>query len=581
MFKRLSLVLIAALVALAGIGIAPAAPARAATSLADLMPADTAFYFEMRTADLDGSINKVLDIVRKADIPVPANIYENIDDQLSITLKREFSVAKDLFPLLGDSLAVGVAITDEMIADPSSQAGSQPGVLVALQIKDDAGFTKLFGELRELLQAQGIRLTSKETTYNGADATLYENRLVSVSILQAKGLLLVGTTQTVDDAIAAKSSLSKDAKFTKTINALPTNQFAKFWIGSRLYQYQAAQAAALLDNPNSTPMPGQDRALELTNNIYKIIDGIAMGVRNDGKNFAFDVVSALNIEEASKLDQIGELFTAFNTNVTPVTFKLASQIPNTALGVIYGTNLAQIYNGIKTQLTAYQNLMSSISPGLDTPEIVRGFEEFESGLKENLDIDWQADVLPWLGGEFAVYGVYNPTSDFALSSKNQWPFDSVLVIKSSDKAKTKAFVDKLESFAGAIGLKPAKVADGALSFNFPQSAFRLGVALVDDTFVVTSGTGLLAASDGINGKGILADSAVWKRASAPFGKDAASAYFLDLTQLNAVVTKIVGDNAPADTKILLRVLGQFESATLYSTNFKDGVTTGSAVITLK
>ncbi len=583
MFKRLSFLLIVALVAVAGLGTVATAPARAATSLADLMPTDTAFYGELRTADLDGSINKILDIVRKADIPVPKDIYAQIDSQLTKVLKRDFRMVKDFYPLLGDSMAVGVTVSDEMLAQPAGTGRNRltPGVLVAFQIKDDAGTTKLLTELRSLLEVQGVKLTSEEKTYSGSAATLYENRLLNLSVLQAKGFLFAGTPDAVAQVLAGKGGLGADAKFQKTKKALPEGQTLWVWFGGRLYQFQAMQSAALMDSLG-TPLPNQQQMRDLAKNAYKIIDGIGVGLRNNGKNFAVDFAAAINVEEIKNIEQFSEFYSAFNLTSKPLSFDLIKQIPDTALGVIYGSNLAQIYTGLKSQLAAIQNLQASMMPGLDTPEAIKGFDEFETGLKENLDIDFQKDVLPWLTDEFAIYGVYNPTSDFAVTSKNQWPFDTVFILKTTDKTKTKEVIGKLESLTGSIGLKPAKVGDGLLSFNFPQSAFRLGVGLVDDKLIVTSGTGILPAAEAIAGKKSLADGAVWKRSIANFPKTAAYAYYIDLVQVSDLIAKLASaEKFHTDEKALLRLLGQFESATIYSTGYADGVTTGSMVITQK
>lgn len=582
MFKRLSFLLIVALVAVAGLGTVATAPARAATSLADLMSPDTGLYVELRTADLDGSINKVLDIVRKADIPVPKDIYAEIDAQFTKTLKRDFKITKDLYPLLGDSMAIAAIVPDEALVQRNVTDGmSRLHVVVAFQIKDDAGTTKLLTEIRSLLDALGMKLTSEEKTYNGAAATLYENRLMTISILQAKGLLFIGTPEAVTQVLAGKGGLGADPKFQKTKQSLPENQTLWFWVGGRFYQRQAMQSAALMDALR-TPEANQQQMRDLAKNAYKIIDGIGVGLRNNGKNFAVDFAAAINVEEIKNIEQFSELYSAFNLTSKPLSFDLIKQIPDTALGVIYGSNLAQIYTGLKSQLAAIQNLQASMMPGLDTPEAIKGFDEFETGLKENLDIDFQKDVLPWLTDEFAIYGVYNPTSDFAVTSKNQWPFDTVFILKTTDKTKTKEVIGKLESLTGSIGLKPAKVGDGLLSFNFPQSAFRLGVGLVDDKLIVTSGTGILPAAEAIAGKKSLADGAVWKRSIANFPKTAAYAYYIDLVQVSDLIAKLASaEKFHTDEKALLRLLGQFESATIYSTGYADGVTTGSMVITQK
>jgi hypothetical protein len=107
------------------------------------------------------------------------------------------------------------------------------------------------------------------------------------------------------------------------------------------------------------------------------------------------------------------------------------------------------------------------------------------------------------------------------------------------------------------------------------------VGLVDDTLIVTSGTGIVPAADALKGKKALADSAIWKRTAATFPKNTAFAYYLDLAQVGDLLAIVAGDNAPADARIAFRVLAQFESAAVFSTGYADGITTSSATITLK
>lgn len=576
MFRRLSLALIIALVAVLGFNAVPVVPARAAvTSLADLMPGDTGAYVELRTADLDKSINSVLDLFRKADIPIPVNLYEGLDKALGDALGRDFSVQKELLGILGDSVALAAIYSDSMLSSAGNTTRqTTPAILVALQIKDDTAADALLKEVFGLLEKQNVNVTTRSITFDGNPAKRHDNRLLKFSIIQGKGILLAGTTEAVDSALLSSPKLGADPKYQKTMKLLPGNPTLKAFLGNRLYDYQFRLSASVMPSTFSV-------------DFAKVIDGIAFSVRGEGKQLAIDFAASLNVEEAAKLPGgIGDAYTAgLGTVNTPVSFKLADQIPKNAVGVVYSSNLAQLYTSLKSQLVALSK--GAAVPGLNVSEIEAGFENFESGLSENLSIDWQADVLPWLKGEYALYGVANPSGDLAISSKGDFPFDTVLILKSTDVVKTKATIAKLENLAATVGLRPAVLSEGLMIFNFPQSVVRLGIGLVDDTVIITTGSGLTAAADAVRGKdatgakSTLLSSDIWKRASAQFPKNSIGAYYLDVTAITTLLSNLAPGKLDANAKIGVRFLSQIESAVIFGTGLESGTTTSSFIINLK
>jgi hypothetical protein len=209
-------------------------------------------------------------------------------------------------------------------------------------------------------------------------------------------------------------------------------------------------------------------------------------------------------------------------------------------------------------------------PSLNMPNVQQGFEQFEQGLKENLDLDVQADILSWLDGEFGIYMTYNKTSDIAVASKNQWPFDSTLVVSLSDPTKATSTIEKINATFSRNGIKPVTVSDGLYTMQ-GQSPLRIGYGVTQKSFVLTTGTGLLPAADAINGKDNLAagKNPAWKNMLATLPKGYNTLLYLDLGKINSVVTPLIASSKlPAkdaqDAKTLMAILNQFESAGIYS-----------------
>jgi hypothetical protein len=566
---------------------------------------DTGVYVEVRTASLNKDINTVLDIFRNADLPIPKNIFADVDQTLTAQFGRKLTVADDVLGILGDSAVVALTFSDSMLAELNQTGGNSskaaiPGVAVILSIKDDAKADALVKDVLTLLAKQGLTIKPTATTFKGADAQRYEIPFQGISLVTTKGYWIVGLADTVTEVLNGKTvGFGQSAAFQKTMKLLPANQVAQFYIGYRYLQYQVylSQISARTFNnivndlqtttPNSTPIPSPtpQRGLETLMETYKVIDGIAFGVRGEGKVLAIDVGTALNADAIDKLPPAMKAVIGARGSQAPkaLSFTLADKLSKDAIGVIYGADLAGLYRAAKATLTQVGNLGASMNGGsLGLSQAEEGFTRLEDGLKQNLNIDLEPDVLSWLGGEFAVELTYNKSSDLNLAAKGQWPFDSALVVDGIDTVKADAFIQKLVTAFDQFGSKPIALSPKFYSFT-TESPIRAAVGTVNGAFVLSTGSGILAAEQAATGKDTLAaaKSGIWQRAVAAAPKQVTQFLYLDLDQIAQLVPTLSQRPLDAQGRIALRVLGQFESALIYSNNANGLEGSGSAVLILK
>lgn len=570
-------------------------PAVAATqSLADLMPADVAFYVDVKTANFDKTVGSLTGLLSKAGIPIPANLYADVDKGLTQLLGHPASFQKDVLSWLGDHVAIGVLISDTMLNTPSNAqtlAAVQPEALAILTVKDEAAANSYLKAILAALEKQGLKFTSTDDKLNDKAATLYTNGLAKLSILRTPGYVVIGSGSSVKSMLAALNSkqptLGMDAKYQKVIGLLKPDNGLTAYVGQRLFQYQLktlqrvqqqlSNASTDINTPeaNTTPTAvatnSQQTALL---EAYKVIDGVAMAARAEGKVLALDFAFAMNPDAAKKYAELlGLPINTLSQSMQPLSGKLIGQIPSNTFALIYGSNLAQIYTQLKEQIIALSKLSANLdrSPGLNVDQAEEGFTQLENGLRDNLYIDLKADVLSWMGGEYALYMTYNKTGDLAVASKGQWPFDNTLLIAATDTKKANSFIDKLNTALRTdVGIVPVKMGDNlfAISANSPV---RVGYGVTGDTFILSTGTGIVPSSAAVKGGDSLTSSTPWKNASALLPKNYTQLLYVDLAPVynyakaaQAEWAKSQSASQKQDTERALAFLNEFESALIYT-----------------
>jgi hypothetical protein len=618
MLKRTLSIVVLVAIALALVGTSPVPTEAQATNWpnANLLPADTALYFDFRFADYEKTVNFVLDTVQKVTGTRPANIYDQANQSLTQVLGREASIEKDILPWIGDHITVGMIVTDEQLkkfeTDRASAmlALSDPNVLVLVSVKNDAAASKFIEEVSG--KAPAAFQTTTDTI--GPDkATLYkqtgpcESRKNCGTLVVTKGFIAGGTSGAVDSLLTSlktkKATLAQNANFEKLMKALKPNNLMTLYISPRLFQLQLAMSQAMLSSMPSilatqpaggpaTPAASA-QSLDMLKSALGAINGAAIGAYMDKKVLGLDFVQSVNMEAMTKLYKDLGLSENIIKNLTPKAIEsaLAAQIPAKALAAVISSGLPQLYEGIKESLKLSGKMMQGMMPGMprgrgpDFEDIQKGFEQFEAALKAAFNLDLRQDIFSWMNGEFALYMLYNPSGSLAKMPNGQtWPFDHTLLFQTSDAAKTKSFLTKLNAGIEKMAkLKPTSAGQDLYQIE-PPNGPAIAYGLVGNTFLVTTGSGLNAASAAIKGDGIMANDPAWKKAQASMVKPTSQVWFVNFTQIAPLVKSIVAlqNDQRASTKQGLAALDLLESASISGgVMLPDGMSVASMQIVLK
>ncbi len=562
------------MVVIGAIGIAPHTVTAAGTTPAALMPADVTFYAELNTGNLTNTFDLFFKLFGKSSIPITEDqLYSQADKALTQALGRPATFKGDVLNWLGDRAAVGIEITDAMLQTPV--ANTHFPILVVLNVKDDSAADSFLTDLFASVGKRGLTFTQTTDPIAGKTATEYANAALKLGVVRIPGELIVGS----DDAIAAlvdtlnnsKPTLGADAKFQRTIGLLSQDNGLMAYVGGRALQYSVALAQAAIvkrfpaPSLNVTGPDPTEAAASLTflSNLYKAYDGTALALRGSSKTLAFDLASSV---EPNALTNIGAATPPASTDqgATTLSGKLAGQIPGNAAAVFEASNLARDYRLLRNTLQALDS-----SPGLSPTQkdsldqTIAGFDQLEQGLRDGLDLDIDQDILSWLGGDFAIYSIFDPNSDLALTTNGSLPFDTALVIAASDADKARSFVDKLNAGLGLNFNLHAKAAGKDL-YTLPVSPrLTIGYGIVDSTFVLTTGGALPTIAGAVGGADALADRAAWHTATSQLPPHVTALAYLNLTPFQPYIALLPNARNPA-AQSLAALLNQTQSAVIYS-----------------
>jgi len=621
MLKRTLSIVVLVAIAFALVGTTPAPVEAQATNWpnASLLPADTAFYFDIRFADYEKTVNFVLDTVQKVTGTRPANIYDEANQGLTQVLGRAATIEKDILPWIGDHITVGMIVTDEQLkqfeTDRASAmlALSSPNILVLVSVKNDAAASKFIEEV------SGKAPTALQTTTDtiGPDkATLYketgacESRKNCGTLVVTKGFIAGGTSGAVDNLLTSlktkKATLAQDANFEKLMKTLKPNNLFTLYVAPRLFQLQIAMTQAMMSSRPSIlatqPAGGPATPAASAQNMDMLkaalgaINGAAIGAYMDNKVLGLDFVQSVNMEAMTKLYADLGLSENLIKNLTPKAIEstLAGQIPAKALAAVISSSLPQLYEGFKEGLSVSGKMMEGMMPGMagiprggmpDFQDIQKGFDQFEAALKAAFDLDLRQDIFSWMNGEFALYMLYNPSGSLAKMPNGQtWPFDHTLLFQTSDAAKTKSFLTKLNAgIEKTAKLKPTSAGQDLYQIEPPDGP-AIAYGLVGNTFLVTTGSGLSAASAAIKGDGVMSNETAWKNAMSSMVKPTSQVWFVNFSQIVPLVKSVVAlqNDQRESTKQGLAVLELLESASISGgVMLPDGMSVASMQIVLK
>jgi len=493
---------------------------------ANLLPANTALYIDFRTADLKQTISFFQGLAEKVSgQPLGTLVYDQLDKGLTDALKRPATFEKDVLSWLGDHITVGLPISDEAIAaaeanDPNIMTNvlSNPDLLAIISVKDDAAAASFFKDLLATVPANAY--TTRTGTMGSDTLTIYDfmagRNSKPISAVQAKGFVALGTNTSIDAMLTAQknksATLADDASFGKIVGGLKANNLITMYISPRLYQIYIAAAQSMMARNYAltgvaTPEAGGKDPMAVMRGALSIIKGQAFGARMDGKLLAFDIVNQLDMAALTKFYTDNGMSADFvkTMQMAPIQGALAAQIPAKAVAVTILSGLPKLYDALQQSLKMMQTVMpAQMTGGRGAPDIAqiqRGIAQVEAAIKLAFDLDVRQDILSWMTGEFALYMVYNPDSVLTKASKNSpWPFDHTLLIQTGDKAKTTNFITKLNAgIEKNAGITPEQGTGDVYTVTDPKSSVSISYGLVNDTFFITTGSGLNTTMTALKG----------------------------------------------------------------------------------
>jgi Protein of unknown function (DUF3352) len=478
-----------AVVPLAGCGDSSSAGGGdAGTDPAALLPASSPVYVEAQvrpTGELAANAKIVAGKILRTSDP-GGKIVGLIDKALK---DDKASYADDIQPWLGQR--AGIAVTS------IGAGGKDADVVGAIASKDDDAAGKF-------LDAQAKGATR---TYRGVEYHFKSGDDLAAAVVDHA--VLIGTERGFKSAIDARSGggLAGSATFKKARATVGTDGLGFVYADpGRFFDLVAGAAGGTA--------AGQDAAT------LKAFKGLLTGTGLESVAASVDVASnAIRVDAA-----------AIGLKASAAKSASAGNGPAAAAAVPAGSWLSIGVGDVGGLVQSALNSAGSagITGGVDPATLLQG-------LKAQLGVDVQKDLLSWMG-DAALFVRGTSTSDLG----------GALVVTSKDPAASRAAIPKLEKLLKGLGVTTGALSgdvSGADGFTVKVGGplpSGIDVATKDDTFVIAYGKDAL--KDALGGGGdALGDSAPYKTAAGLL-EGAKPSLFLDTPQ----VVKLIGAFAGSD-----------------------------------
>lgn len=452
---------------------------------AALLPASAPVYVEAQirpTGDLATNAKSVAGKILRTGDP-GGKIVGMLDDGLK---DKGASYAKDIEPWLGQR--AGIAITS------IGAGGDDVDVVGAIASKDDDAAGKFLDE-----QAKGTTRTYRDVKYHfKADG--------GMAAAVVDHAVLIGTERGFKSAIDAQSgsALAASGTFKKARETVGTD-------GLGFVYADPGRFFDLIVGAASGTAAGKDAES------LKAFKGLLTGSGLQSIAASLDVASnALRVDAAAIGLKAGA---GVGGDGGP---EAAASVP---AGSWLSLGVSDVGGAFKQALTSFGQ--AGATGGVDPETLLRG-------LKTELGIDVQKDLLAWMG-DAAIFVRGTSMSDLG----------GAVVVKSKDPAASKAAIAKLRTLlkgldvqTGALTGAPSGAEGFTITIGGPLPG-GIQVASKDDKFVIAYGSGVL--EDALGGADPLGDSEPFKTAAGLL-EGAKPSVFLDTPQ----VVKLLGTFAGSD-----------------------------------
>lgn len=581
-----------ALVLTLGTTVATATPVEALTELAGFFPAETAFFFSIRTDDafideLDELVGTLRETLPPGSIP-PVTLRDALDRAISEQYGDDATFDNTIRSWLGDTAAFGVLSLDVVFDDDRRNDNELP-VLFAIDITDREAAEAFFERVIAESGREGV--TSERSGY-----TTYTSKIDNAYWAIGDDVILLATTQDALNLSGDFISLTDNADFEMVTGLLPAESYHAALV------INAGDAFATMFSQALVELEEADEDVALLESLMPIYENYptqAIGFTIlDGTSLTMDFAQTpfdYSLLEGTMLGGVTDMVTVPEAIDTTFAQYIPEDVPFFIQGSNFGTSLDLMIEAIAIGMElGIQQEIAEGSFDEDVPAFVRNLDAndirafVDLGFAGFTGLNLRDDVLAHLNGNAAFYGRFLPSESLPMT------FDAALVFEVTDADATQNIVDSLTnaldryevSYAagdGIIelpqlirGLFPVDMAD---ALTDPQLDFLIGLS--DTVFAMGTRPGvefsLAPTSDN------LADDDAYAAAQEHFLSGAQSVVYLNfdpLRQLVEMAGTMGGSSAAREAEQVGLVLSLFESASVTGFVNEDFSSVSRFVLTL-
>lgn len=452
MIKRLALTISILLVGLMG-----ALPAQAQdepavdAGVAALLPMDTDLYIWLDVAGLQHNIYQLVDIGQRAGLLVDVNADLVYHDLISAPLMAgsDMTYERDIAPWLGDEAAVGFRYLTQQIIP--SRSGREIEFIVVTENTDRSAVLEFIQKLVNAGKQSGAPLA--EGVYRGVP--LY--RRGDIGLAMAGDYLALGSLDMVRAAIETYKgapSLAGTPGFVQVRANLPTESAAGVYLNTqsmaRIIDYFARSFEQAFGYDGSSEMtPVADQFAEM-------VTGLAFSVRVVHRAVRVDMTFAVDDEAVRHYKgPDGFLF-----RPDAMSGRVFQALPDGTLAMLAGRDLPDIFGTTRDAMAALEPLAGAfnhllVRGGYQGPAltgVLRVVQHWPAWFEGLTGMDFERDVMAWMGGEYAVSLV--PLAPGLLSGRtSRVPVDVLAVAEISDQDAAQRAYGAFPKALVALGLK--------------------------------------------------------------------------------------------------------------------------------
>ncbi len=324
-----------------------------------------------------------------------------------------YDFQKDISPWVGEQVTIAILNpettkpTSKPVASDSDTTTNinQKSMVVVLPIKNPEQAKNILAQPRNPKADKWIN-----RTYEGIDikeTNLPSGENLSAAVIDQHFLVITDNPKNTERAIQAyknKTALATSAGFTDNFPKIATSQpFAQFYINIP----SSAKIAAASENRH---LPAQVLA-QLQNN-----QGLAGSISLESQGIRIKGISWLNPNSQRTL------------RVENKAGNMPKLVPPETLMMLSGGNLQQLWTDYVS--TSQGNPLSPIPP-----------EQLKAGVKSLTTLDFEQDLLSWMGDEFSVSVIPNHSTD---TLSDNFRASLVFMVQASDRTRAETSLTKLD-----------------------------------------------------------------------------------------------------------------------------------------